>query len=104
MAAAVGGHYRSELALGDPIMNEQRARTATAAAKARAKRAEPNAVTAVAAFDEPARRTTMIAEAAYFRAEKRGFSPGQQLDDWLAAELEIDRTLADERAPAVLLE
>jgi hypothetical protein len=36
----------------------------------------------------------MIAEAAYFRAERRNFSPGQELDDWLSAEREIDRGLA----------
>jgi len=35
----------------------------------------------------------MIAEAAYFRAEKRGFALGGELDDWLAAESEIDRLL-----------
>jgi hypothetical protein len=32
----------------------------------------------------------MIAEAAYFRAERRSFCPGHELDDWLAAEREID--------------
>lgn len=31
-------------------------------------------------------RTRMIAEEAYFRAERRGFEPGQELADWLAAE------------------
>lgn len=31
----------------------------------------------------------MIAEAAYFRAEKRGFAPGFELFDWLDAEREI---------------
>jgi hypothetical protein len=30
-----------------------------------------------------------IAEAAYFRAERRGFVPGYEFDDWLAAETEI---------------
>lgn len=30
-----------------------------------------------------------IAQAAYFRAEKRGFIPGSELDDWLAAEAEV---------------
>lgn len=30
-----------------------------------------------------------IAEAAYFRAERRGFEPGRETDDWLAAEAEI---------------
>lgn len=45
-------------------------------------------------------REQMIAEAAYFRAEQRGFTPGGELDDWLEAELAIDRMLAtavDER-------
>lgn len=39
------------------------------------------------------RRHTMIAEAAYFRALRRGFAPGHELDDWLAAEAQIDAEL-----------
>jgi hypothetical protein len=35
-------------------------------------------------------REARIAEAAYWRAERRGFSAGQELDDWLAAEKEVD--------------
>ncbi len=35
-------------------------------------------------------RRAMIAEAAYLRAERRGFAPGQENEDWLAAELEVD--------------
>jgi sterol desaturase/sphingolipid hydroxylase (fatty acid hydroxylase superfamily) len=31
----------------------------------------------------------MIAEAAYFKAEKRGFAPGMEIPDWLDAEREI---------------
>jgi hypothetical protein len=31
----------------------------------------------------------MICEAAYFRAEKRGFTPGAEAEDWLAAEAEV---------------
>jgi hypothetical protein len=30
----------------------------------------------------------IIAEAAYFKAESRGFIPGHELDDWLEAEIE----------------
>ena len=30
-----------------------------------------------------------IAEAAYYRAESRGFQPGGEAQDWLAAETEI---------------
>ena len=39
-------------------------------------------------------RRRMIAEAAYYRAEKRGFSGGSSLDDWIAAEIEVDARLA----------
>jgi hypothetical protein len=35
----------------------------------------------------------MIACAAYFRAEKRGFECGYELEDWLGAESEIKRQL-----------
>jgi len=31
-----------------------------------------------------------IAIAAYFRAEGRNFEPGRELEDWLAAEAQID--------------
>jgi hypothetical protein len=31
----------------------------------------------------------MIAEAAYYRAQKRGFTPGLEADDWLQAEAEV---------------
>lgn len=31
----------------------------------------------------------MIEEAAYYKAERRGFAPGQEMDDWLEAEREI---------------
>lgn len=36
-----------------------------------------------------------IAAAAYFRAQERGFEPGQEIDDWLAAEAEIKGKLDD---------
>ena len=58
--------------------------------------AEPNAIAAddrtpVSADD----RARMIAEHAYFLAAERGFTPGAELDDWLAAEREIDRRFAN---------
>ena len=40
----------------------------------------------------------MIATAAYRRAEQRGFEPGHELDDWVAAEAEIKSLL--ENRPA----
>ncbi len=35
-------------------------------------------------------RRQMIAEAAYFRAERRGFDDGDPIEDWTAAEAEVD--------------
>jgi hypothetical protein len=42
----------------------------------------------------------MIAESAYLRAERRGFAPGKEDEDWLAAEAEVDRLLALDSARA----
>ena len=47
-----------------------------------------------APFDESERRRTLIAEAAYYRAQRRDFAPGHELEDWLAAEEEVDRLLS----------
>jgi hypothetical protein len=41
----------------------------------------------------PKNRHAMIAEEAYFRAQRRDFLPGHELEDWLAAEVEVDRRL-----------
>lgn len=38
-------------------------------------------------------RQEMIRVAAYYRAEKRGFVPGMELDDWLAAEADVEARL-----------
>jgi hypothetical protein len=38
-------------------------------------------------------RRALIAETAYLRAERRGFVPGHEVDDWLAAEAEVDALL-----------
>jgi hypothetical protein len=35
-------------------------------------------------------RERMIREEAYLRAEQRGFAPGNEMADWLAAESEVD--------------
>lgn len=41
----------------------------------------------------PEERNRLIAEAAYYRAEQHGFNPESQVDDWLAAEAEVDTML-----------
>jgi hypothetical protein len=44
----------------------------------------------------PEDRRVSIARAAYLIAERRGFAPGHELEDWLAAENEVDQRLAGE--------
>jgi Protein of unknown function (DUF2934) len=39
-------------------------------------------------------REAVIAELAYFRALNRGFEPGHEVEDWLAAEAEFERRQA----------
>jgi len=41
----------------------------------------------------PEARRALIAEHAYRRAERRGFEPGHEDEDWLAAEVEVDGLL-----------
>lgn len=39
-----------------------------------------------------AERARLVAESAYYIAEARGFEPGNEQQDWLAAERQIDST------------
>lgn len=41
----------------------------------------------------PEERNRLIAEAAYYKAEKRAFAQGWELGDWIEAEAEIDAQL-----------
>jgi hypothetical protein len=42
-------------------------------------------------------RRHYVEMAAYYIAERRGFAPGDPLEDWVQAEAEIDRLLAEGR-------
>lgn len=46
----------------------------------------------------PAEREQLVRTAAYFRAQRRGFEPGYEWEDWLAAEAEVS-TLTGVAAP-----
>jgi hypothetical protein len=52
---------------------------------------------ALTLFKRP--RRVLIAEAAYYRALRRGFTDGDPLADWLAAEAEIDALLDAQEEP-----
>lgn len=47
-----------------------------------------------AAAVSPQQRYQMISTAAYFLAERRGFSGGYEMQDWISAEFEIDAKLS----------
>ena len=42
----------------------------------------------------PSSFEAMVAETAYYKAEQRGFMPGNELADWLAAEREVHELLS----------
>jgi len=52
------------------------------------KAATPRVRPAVAS-PSAAEREELVRMAAYFRAERRGFAPGYEWEDWLAAEAEV---------------
>ena len=70
-----------------------------ATADTRPRSAQPKATRAAKAKTPPRAavstedRRAMIAEAAYLRAERRGFAPGHETEDWFAAEVEVDALL-----------
>jgi hypothetical protein len=81
----------------DGPMNDRSRRIKADPARARVRRAVPpsnSIVTRSSAYQEPQAREAMIAEAAYHRSAHRGFEPGHEVDDWLAAESEIEGALA----------
>ena len=57
------------------------------------KRTAVTAEPAYPKFVDPTQRAALIARAAYFRAQNRGFEPGHEQADWLAAEAEVDTKL-----------
>ena len=50
---------------------------------------QPDGATLIAGEE----RRALVAQAAYFRAEHRGFAPGHELEDWVAAEREVSEFL-----------
>ena len=47
-------------------------------------------------FDLSKSRETLIREVAYLRSSRRGFLAGHELEDWLAAEQQVNEYLAHE--------
>jgi hypothetical protein len=75
--------------ISEPIPSKKRERTRPSS---RPSPLAAGAPSAVGVSDEM--RRAMIAEAAYLRAEQRGFVSGYELDDWLLAERDVDALLS----------
>lgn len=43
-------------------------------------------------------REQLISEAAYYKAEQRGFQPGNEMADWFEAEADVERMLGNSSA------
>jgi hypothetical protein len=71
-----------KMAASAPAPSKTRKKTPTAAKAAKPRHGIP-----------PEERQRLIAQAAYLRAERRGFSGGSPEQDWLLAEAEIDSIL-----------
>lgn len=69
---------------------KKRAAPKQAAAKKAAATKPPKSPVNISAEE----RWRMVATAAYHRAEQRAFAPGHEVEDWLAAENEIDAVLS----------
>jgi hypothetical protein len=57
----------------------------------------PGSTQSISSSIPPDQRQHMIEEAAYYRAERRGFHGGDPLQDWLEAEAEIERMMSGKR-------
>jgi hypothetical protein len=77
-----------------PSSKKSAPRPAGRKAAARPRKAAPRPRAALASAVTPEERQQMIALAAYLRAERRGFTPGAEMSDWLEAEAEVDARLS----------
>lgn len=114
MASTKSSAKTSPVKRSAPAKGVAKAKTATTTTAAKPKPAgkvsTPKAVAPKAASAKPKRagvkkpagvpaeqRRNYIEMAAYYIAERRGFAPGNPLEDWVEAEAEIDRLLAEGR-------
>ena len=58
--------------------------------KSKSKPKASRSQTSQSSAEQSSERRQRIAEAAYYKAERRGFAPGYEERDWLDAESEMD--------------
>lgn len=88
MATPKAGTQKAKTALTSKV-----ARAPVAVPKPKKGNSKPQAASSPALNAQE--RDKLIAQAAYFRAEKRGFAPGYELQDWVEAEVEVKRLIGD---------
>jgi DUF2934 family protein len=93
------GSRGQRCAFMESSMAVQSTSSARTARKSTTKKARSSAAQLDSRLDTE-KRHALIAEAAYLRAERRGFTPGHEVEDWVAAETEIELALtASTQAP-----
>jgi hypothetical protein len=85
------GKTPSKKATATPKMTNRGVTVAVKAKQVRAKKKRPIAPPSMSAQEQQ----MLVAQAAYFRAERRGFAPGGELQDWVEAEAELLRPNGD---------
>jgi Protein of unknown function (DUF2934) len=78
----------------DPAATPMEAAPARPAPVKRVRKPKASATSSVTPEVSEEVRRAMIAESAYLRAERRGFAPGHEVEDWCAAEKEIEALLS----------
>jgi hypothetical protein len=95
-SAATKTPAKTKVSKATTVKKSVRTKKPTTAAKTvRAKQTRSAAVAALPRAT-PEERAHLIAVAAYLRAESRGFACGDELEDWLCAEREVDARLASQ--------
>ena len=84
---------KAEDKLAAPKAPRTRAKSTASRSSAKKPAAGAAAKTPVAVPVSEDVRRGMIAEGAFLRAERRGFAPGHEAQDWLDAEAEVDALL-----------
>lgn len=78
---------RKQRQITEPDLTEPLAPVVLDSSKRQSPSASPSAT------PPPEEIERLIRETAYFKAEARGFAPGEQLQDWISAEREVRRAL-----------
>ena len=75
------------------------AKKAAATGKAAVRKSTGTQSRGASAAAPAAEREELVRTAAYFRAERRGFAPGYEWEDWLAAEAEVSALAGSQPPP-----